>query len=145
MPHADTIEAFPEPEFLEGAAPTPSERSLALVAHLGGLVLSFIVPASVMMTQQDTSQFVVRHAREAVNFQLTLCFRVLLILLAAGGVAAFFDSAGAHRGFVFAAGTVVALLLSIVSMASSVVFTIRACKAALKGRDYRYPLTIRLI
>ena len=47
-----------------GAAPSPSECTTAMLAHLGGFLLSVVLPAILMITQQEKSPFVFRHARE---------------------------------------------------------------------------------
>ena len=146
MPHDDlAIEAFPEPEFLEGAAPTPSERSLALVAHLGGVFTSIVIPAYLYMTQRDKSEFVVRHAREALNHQISICFEAFLLYALAGGVFALLYSGGMAWTWSLIATSLVTLAVTLLVLAFEIYLAIRACQEALKGRDYRYPLTIRLI
>ena len=145
MPNIAAIDDFPEPEYLEGATPTPHERMLALVAHLGGLLLSFVPPAILMVTQRGKSAFVVRHAREAVNFHITLWFHALLVFLPATGVGAALYLTGTRAPIAFLFGSLVALVLSIPMVIFEVLYIVRACLAAGKGQEFRYPLTIRLI
>ena len=147
MVHDDLAadDCFPEPEFLEGAAPSPSERTTAMLAHFGGLLLSFVLPAILMITQRDKSPFVRRHAREALNYQITLYFYGFVILIPAAGVFAAFYFGGAHRGFAILSGCVVAIVFTAVLVAIEVFLVVRACMAAAKGREFRYPLAIRLI
>jgi uncharacterized Tic20 family protein len=145
MPHADAIEEFPEPEFLEGAPPRPSECTLALVAHLGGVFTSIVIPAYLYMTQRDKSEFVVRHAREALNHQISICFEVFLLYSLGAGVFAAIYSAGVVWHWSLLAALIFTLFITLLVLAFEVYLAIRACQKALKGRDYRYPLTIRLI
>ncbi len=136
---------FPEPEFLEGAAPSPSECTTAMLAHLGGMLTSFVLPAILMITQHDKSPFVLRHAREALNYQITLYFYGFILLIPAAGVFAAFHFGGAHRTFAILSGCVVAIVLTAILVAIAVFLVVRACMAAAKGREFRYPLAIRLI
>ena len=147
MDHDDnTVEDdFPQPEFLEGAAPSPSECTTAMLAHLGGFLLSFVLPAILMITQQEKSPFVFRHARESLNYQITLFFYGVVILIPAVGVFAAFHFGGAHQAFAILSGCVVGILLTLVMVAIEVFLVVRACMAAVKGREFRYPLAIRLI
>ena len=146
MPNEKLVAAdFPEPEFLEGAKPTSSECTLAMLAHLGGLVLSFIPAAILMLTQQDKSHFVVRHAREAVNFHISLCFHYLAVFLPGVAVGATLYFTGMRAPIALLFGSLVALVISIPLAIFEVLYIVRACLAAGKGHEFRYPLTIRLI
>ncbi len=147
MPQGESIEEFPEPEFLEGTHPTPADCMLAVVAHAGGFFLSFVMPAILMMTQGEKSPFVARHAREALNYQITLCFHAFIVYVAAVGfgVAVYVSNPMPNWTDGVVAGCAIALLLTLLLVILEVVLIIRACRAALRGRDYRYPLTIRLI
>ena len=146
MPHDElAADRFPEPEFLEGAKPTSSECTLAMLAHLGGLLFSFIPPAILMITQQDKSHFVVRHSREAVNYQLTLFFHAFILYIPAAGIGALVYLAVGDWKIGVLAGCAVALVLTFVLLVFEIMLIVRACMAAGKGQEFRYPLTIRLI
>ena len=145
MSHADAIDEFPEPEFLEGAPPKPADCMLALFAHLGGLLFGFIAPGVLMLMQQDKSEFVVRHARESLNYQLTLLLHATILLIPGLAVFAAFYFADIKSLVAILISLLVALVLLLLLFAVETYFVIRACIAAMKGRDYRYPLTIRLI
>ena len=76
--------------------PTSDEKNWAIVAHLGTLLVSFVsggllqfgVPLVILLVKGDDSRFVAHHARQSLNFQLTLflavipyyAFTVLLVL-----------------------------------------------------------------
>ncbi len=137
----DIRNEFPRPEYLEGAAPLPLERLLAMVGHLGGALTCFVVPTLLYVTQRDKSAFVVRHACEALNHQITLGFTVLLVCALIAGIPAV-----AHDwrwSLVVALAALLAVALLVLFLEIHLV--IRACQAAWKGRDFRYPLTLRLI
>ena len=60
--------------------PTAEEKNWALAAHIGPLLvllftagyLSFLVPLIILLVKGDESRFVGHHARQSLNFQLTL-------------------------------------------------------------------------
>ena len=60
--------------------PTTEEKNWAIAAHLGALLaayfsgglLQFLVPLAILLVKGDTSAFVAHHARQSLNFQLTL-------------------------------------------------------------------------
>jgi hypothetical protein len=135
MSKADTGTDAPNPF---SAAPgvvqtTTEERNLALLAHLSLLahllvpIVALVAPIIIWQTKKDSSPFVTDHAREAVNFYISLFIysiaAVVLGILTCG------------IGMVAMAFPVV---LGIIGM-------ILACVAANKSQLYRYPMTIRLL
>ena len=87
-PHAQGAEAIFEGETeLPATPPTEEEKTLALVAHLGALFGSFLVPLLILLVKRD-SRFVSDQAREALNFQITILLAavasILLIFLLVG-------------------------------------------------------------
>src|SRR5262249_49082908 len=55
------------------SVPTGSECAEAVLGgHVGGLLLSFILPLIVFLARRERSPFVAHHAREALNFQVTI-------------------------------------------------------------------------
>lgn len=118
-----------------GGDPTADERQWALLAHLSGLiatflsagVLAFLGPLIVWLIKKDQSAFVGDQAKEALNFQIAVTI--------ASWVCAAIGLATCGIGF---------LLLPIVAV-GAVVFSIIGAMEANKGVAYRYPYTIRLI
>ena len=97
----------------------------AMLAHIGGIVLWFIAPLVVMLTQGEKSPFVRRQAVEALNFQITLTIAwivsaILIVVL-------------------------IGFLLFFVVGIGGLVLMIMAGIAANKGEEYRYPVNIRLV
>ena len=100
------------------------DKLWALIAHLGGLLTSFVVPLVVWLVKKDESDFVADQSKEALNFQIT----VLIVSL-------------------FGAATTICLLGFVVLIVISLVDLIFSLVAALRAYDghrYRYPFTLRL-
>lgn len=120
-------------DFNEPPAPLPEgessqeDRTIALLAHLSGVVLSFIVPLIVWLIHRDKPDhpFLSDQAKEALNFQITMAIAFLacsvLTLIVIG-----------------------ALLAPLVWL-FDLIFCILAGIKANEGVAYRYPLTLRLI
>jgi uncharacterized protein len=120
----------------ESAAPTPAptenERTWGMLAHLSafiGLVIpligSVLGPLAVWIARRDTSAFVAGHAREALNFNITVLLAaiacVLLMLV--------------FVGFLLGTALFVAWL----------VMTLIAAIKASEGETYRYPISLRFV
>lgn len=102
--------------------PTSDEKTLALISHIITIVSSFLAPLIIYLVKKDESSFVAEHAKESLNFQITIfiiCF--ILIISVIGWLLLLF------------VGPVVLVLV--------IVATIRASE----GKLYRYPFSIRLI
>jgi len=102
--------------------PNGDERTFAILVHVLSIFFWIIPGLIIYLIKKDESPFVAEHAKEAMNFQLTLT--LLYIILAISIV-----------GIIFLwVPYVIQLVLCIV--------------AAIKASDlklYRYPFTIRLI
>lgn len=109
------------------------EQSWALWAHVGallatipsGFLLQFLVPLIIWLSQRDRSDFVADHAREALNFHLSLLLWTLI------GLALSFVCVG----FVILAAVPIVMI----------VCGILAAIAASRGEYYRYPVTFRFV
>jgi uncharacterized protein len=109
---------------------TAEERTWGAAAHWSALVamvvaLAFLGPLLVLLLKGNDSAWVRRQAVESLNFQLSiLVYAVVsgvLVLLLVGVV-----------------------LLPLVGL-MWLVFTILGSVRAADGRDYRYPLTLRMV
>jgi uncharacterized protein len=108
-----------------------TDRTWAAMAHalaLVGYVVPFvnlIAPLIIYLTRGKESELVSEHARESLNFQLTqLVLSMVFAVLAFVGVGC---------------------LLLVVQMVFEVICVVRASLAARDGRDYLYPLTLRIV
>lgn len=113
-----------------GYAPTPlrpdEERTWATLAHIGGIILSFVAPLVVWLVFRERSRFVDAEAKEALNFQITLL--IVAIALAILTPLTFGIAGILYLAFI-----------------PALVFMILAAVEASKGRPYRYPVSIRMI
>lgn len=111
-------------------------RNLGVIAHLSAFaalagVPSFIGPLVVWLLHRDRDAFVADHAREALNFNLSL------LLYAGAAVALSIVTIGL--------GLLVVIPTAIVAAVAWLVLTVLAAVRAADGDTYRYPLTLRLV
>ena len=112
------------------------EHTWGMLAHIGVLVaawfaMGFLCPLIIWLVFRFRSDFVRRHAIESLNFQISLliytAIAVVLILIT------------------FGLGVLIIVPLILIGAVAALVFIVLATMAASSGRDYRYPLTIRLV
>lgn len=111
-------------------------RLWAIAAHIGSLVaawiaMGFLAPLVVLLAVGNRSAFARRHAVESLNFQISL-----LIYLLVAVVLAFFT---------LGLGLIIIVPIGILFGLGALVAIILATLAAADGRDFHYPLCIRLI
>jgi uncharacterized Tic20 family protein len=115
-----------------GAAPTENERTWGMLAHLSalvGLVIPLIGnvlgPLGVSIARADQSAFVAAHAKEALNFNISVtlaavvCALLMLVFI----------------GFLLGSALFIAWL----------VMTLIAAIKASEGVAYSYPFSLRLV
>ena len=115
------------------AAPPPAagssadDRNLALITHLSGIILSFIVPLIIWLTHKDRTDkaWLNGQAKEALNFQITILIGYVICWILA---------------FILIGALLLPLLWIL-----NLVFCILAAVAVSKGENYRYPFALRLI
>ena len=100
-------------------------KTMAIIAHIGGLLTSFIVPLVIWLMQKDKDAASAAHALEALNFQIALLI----------------------GGFVATILTVIIIgaLAFPVLFILDIVFSIQGAIAASNNQPYRYPVSLRLI
>ncbi len=121
-------------------------RGWAIAAHLGGLVIGlataaffgFVGPLLVWLFKRDEHPFTDHHAKESLNFQLT----VLLVLVLSLALAIPALILGV---LTLGIGLVLLGVLAVVAAVAWVVLPIIGAVKASNGEGYRYPLTIRFI
>lgn len=102
--------------------PTSDEKTMAILSHILTIILGFIAPLVIYLIKKDESAFIAEHAKESLNFQITLT--LLCIILAI---------------------TIIGLLLVWPLLIVALVFIIIATVRASEGKRYRYPINIRFI
>jgi uncharacterized protein len=108
----------------------PEDRNWAMGAHLSAflaayIALGFLGPLVVLLVRGDRSQFVRRHAVEALNFNITVLIYVVICIILA----------------IVLIGFVLLIALGVLYVITVIVGAVRANA----GEDYRYPLTIRFV
>jgi uncharacterized Tic20 family protein len=104
----------------------PDSKTWAILAHLIPLVgLGFIAPLVIYLIKKDDDPFVAHHAREALNFQITV---IIALIISAILILVF-----------------IGILLLIAVGIASLVFAILAAVAASNEQMYEYPISIRLV
>lgn len=118
------------------SAPAPSltnlskdERLWASLAHLGGIVASFIAPLIIWFVKREESAFINDQAKEATNFQLSVAIVVVGCVV---------------LSMIPLVGCVTSIAAFVAWIGSIVLSVIAAIKAN-EGVSYRYPFTLRLI
>src|SRR6478736_680677 len=66
--------------------PTNEERNLALLSHVLCLVVGLFAPLIIYLVKKDESAFVAAHARESLNFQITMALISILVLISFAGI-----------------------------------------------------------
>lgn len=112
---------------------TDDEKTWALISHLSLLahlvipLFAIAIPIIIWATKKDSSAFVDDHARESINFQITLILYHLIAIPLA----------------IITCG--IGGLLVLVAYVLGVVGMIMAAMAANRGEFFRYPMTFRFI
>ena len=121
--------AQPEPPPTAAAQSTlpDDDLNLAMLAHLGGILLGFIPSLIIWLMNKDKADkaFVNDQAKEALNFQITVILGYFVCMV---------------LSFV-----VIGVVLMFVLFLADLVLCIMAALAAKRGENYRYPFAVRLL
>ena len=101
------------------------EKTMALLAHLGGIFFGFIPSLVIWLIKKDNAPFAAEQAKEALNFQITVMFAYII-------------------SFILIFIVIGIFLLWAVAIANLVLCIVAGIKAN-AGESYRYPFAIRLI
>ena len=104
---------------------TADDRNLAVLAHIGTLFGWLIVPLVVWLVKKDESNFIAEHAKQSINFQLSMMIYITVSIMLVFLVVGIFTLIG----------------LAFFSLCVTIVATVEAGK----GKPYKYPLTIQFI
>ncbi len=105
--------------------PTSDEKTMAILSHILTLVAGFIAPLVIYLVKKDESPFATAHAKESLNFQITLfiayivCFILMFVLI----------------------GILLAVIVGISALVLIIIATIRASE----GKLYKYPFSIKFV
>lgn len=109
-------------ESVQTQPPNSDEKMMGMLAHLITIFSSFLGPLIIYLVKKDESEFVAEHAKESLNFQITVAIICIALIITVIGIL-----------FVWIVGII------------SVVFAIIAAVKANEGKPYKYPFCIRLI
>ena len=116
----ELIQTMPDQEKI-----TADDRNLAVLAHIGTLFGWLIVPLVVWLVKKDESNFIAEHAKQSINFQLSMMIYITVSIMLVFLVVGIFTLIG----------------LAFFSLCVTIVATVEAGK----GKPYKYPLTIQFI
>ncbi|SEA11331.1 hypothetical protein SAMN05192529_108103 [Arachidicoccus rhizosphaerae] len=102
--------------------PTQDEKTLGLLAHIITFISAFLGPLIIYLVKKDESSFVSEHAKESLNFQITLAIVSIILFISIVGI----------------------LLLWVIGIIDVVLVVVATIKAS-EGKLYRYPFALRLI
>ena len=102
--------------------PASDEKTLAVLAHALTFASTFVAPLIIYLLKKDDSKFVADHAKESLNFQITVFLACIALVITVIGI----------------------FILWAVGIAAAVLVIVASIKAS-EGKIYRYPLTIRFI
>jgi uncharacterized Tic20 family protein len=102
--------------------PTEDERSMAMLVHVLSIFFWILPGLIIYLLKKDESSFVAAHAKEAMNFQLTLTIMYIVL-------------------FISLVGIILLWVPYFIQLALCIVATMKASDKKL----YKYPFTIRLI
>jgi uncharacterized protein len=119
-----TVEPTKTEETKSTSAVSQDSKNLALLAHLSGILFSFIVPLIAYLVKTDDA-FVREESKEALNFQIMI------------GVAMF---ACTFLWFLILPPLLIPILWIV-----NLVFCIIAAVAVNDGKSYKYPVNFRII
>jgi uncharacterized Tic20 family protein len=104
---------------------TQDERNIALLSHVLAFFTSFIGPLVIYLVKKDESKFISDHAKESLNFQITLILGYIIGVILS----------------LILIGIVVLLALGVLNIVFIVVASIKAAE----GKPYLFPFNIRFI
>ena len=104
--------------------PTSEEKTMAILSHILCIVAGFLAPLIIYLVKKD-SPYVTAHAKESLNFQLTLVIAYIISFILV---------------FVII-GIFLIWLIAIANLVLVIIATIRASENKL----YKYPFSIKFI
>ncbi|MBL7754480.1 MAG: DUF4870 domain-containing protein [Chitinophagaceae bacterium] len=106
-------------------SPSSDERTFAIIAHALGVVTSFLGPMVIYLMKKDESPYVADHARESLNFQITMLIGYVISMFLK----------------ILLIGFVLPWVLSVINLVLIIVAVLKASENKL----YRYPINWRIV
>jgi uncharacterized protein len=105
-----------------GYVPASEEKTLAILSHVLCLVAGLFAPLIIYLVKKDESAYVTAHAKESLNFQITVCIIAILLAITVIGL----------------------FLIWLVGLVATILVIVATIKAS-ENKLYKYPFSIRLI
>jgi uncharacterized Tic20 family protein len=102
--------------------PTSDEKTMGILAHILAVVAGFVGPLIIYLVKKDESAYVREHAKESLNFQLTVLIVCIILAITIIGI----------------------LLIWVVGILNVVLIIIATIKAS-EGKMYKYPFSFKLV
>ncbi|HAI83643.1 MAG TPA: DUF4870 domain-containing protein [Chitinophagaceae bacterium] len=112
--------------YQEDKPATQDERTTALLSHILTFVVGFFAPLIIYLLKKDESNFVRAHARESLNFQISIIIYSMISFVLI---------------FALFVGVLGFIVIGILYVITVIIATIKASE----GKHYRYPMCIRII
>lgn len=103
-------------------APTSDEKTIAVLSHILTFIAPILAPLIIYLVKKNESKYVAYHAKESLNFQITIMIVVIGLCISVVGL------------FFIWLPAIIAFVLVIIA-------TVRASEGVL----YKYPFCLRLI
>lgn len=124
-PETEQIPSEPTHKAPESVAISQDSKNMGMLCHLLAIFTVFLCPLLIWLIKKDEDEFVEIQGKEALNFQITVMFAMTASLALTP--------------------ILIGIPLLFATVVCNIVFCILASTAASKGKDYRYPICIRLI
>jgi uncharacterized protein len=105
--------------------PTSEEKTMAILSHILCLVAGFIAPLVIYLVKKDESSYVTAHAKESLNFQLTMLIAYII-------------------SFILMFVLIGVLLMVLIGLANLVLIIIATIRAS-ENKIYKYPFSIKFV
>jgi uncharacterized protein len=105
--------------------PSSDDKTMAILSHILCIVAGFLAPLIIYLVKKDNSPFATAHAKESLNFQLTMLIAIIISWVLV---------------FVLI-GLVLLPLIYILDLVLVIIATIKASE----GKFYKYPFSIKFI
>lgn len=108
-------------DFEPATTPTSDEKTLAILSHVLTLAVGFLAPLIIYLIKKDESAFISNHAKESLNFQVTIWLIIIVLFITIIGI----------------------LLIWLVGLLALVLVIVATIKAS-EGKLYKYPFSLRI-
>src|SRR5215212_8669083 len=66
--------------------PTSDDKTMAILSHVLTLAVGFVAPLIIYLIKKDSSSFATYHAKESLNFQITIFIIIIVLIITVIGI-----------------------------------------------------------